>query len=828
MKPQPDSHAAGGRYEDLGRIARGGMGEVRRVRDREMNRILAMKILSWELADSAPERARFLHEADITALLQHPGVVPVHDRGQLPDGRPWFTMQEVRGRTFRQVMAAMHQDDAPAPWPLRRGVELLTRACEAVAYAHDRGVVHRDLKPDNLMLGEFGEVLVMDWGLAKRIGEDHEDLQRAADHAPDRDHSREKAPPRDPALTTSDEILGTLAYMPPERARHGHRMDAPGGDVYSLGAILYELVGRRRPYTGTGEAVWGQLLSGPPAPLASLGAAVPEPLVRICERAMARDPAARYPHAGVLSAALRAWLDDTERRERARAIVARSDALVPDIAARRAQAHALRSSARALWSDILPFDPVARKAPVWAMEDRADALAREAAIAEETWLQTLRSALEEDPSLPEAHERLAQHYHERMCEAEAARDREREARYEALLRNHDRGRYTAFLSGRGALTVVTEPAGARALLYRYEERMRRLEPVFVEDLGPTPLIEAPLARGSYVLRLRAPGCAEVTYPFVIERGEGGRGDWHGVAPGERAPHVIALPRLGDIDQAGEVYVPAGWTQLGGDPEAPDALPRTRAWLDGFIISRFPITNAAYLAFLNDLVSQGRDEEAVRACPRMSSTTDGDPVLVYGRDRGRDGESGRFTLDSIPAQGPADRDPGKRWTPRSPVVRIAWRDAVAFAAWQARRGKRAYRLPHELEREKATRGVDGRFFPWGYHFDATWACMLASHPGETARVEVDAFAGDESPYGMRGGAGNTRDLCMNEWTLSGPAMTDGRFALTHADPADDAYRAVRGGAWSSVESHCRAAARFVLRPSQERSTTGIRLVRPYPA
>ncbi|MCA9625128.1 MAG: serine/threonine protein kinase, partial [Myxococcales bacterium] len=154
------------RYQDRGLIGRGGQGEVRRVYDSHIGRVLAMKILSFAKLGQPRAHARFWNEARITANLQHPAIVPVHDMGKLEDGRPFFTMAEVQGRTFTAHIRDLHDLTEPLEQrrALRRIVQSLARACEGLAYAHSRGVMHRDIKPHNLMVGRFGEVQVMDWG----------------------------------------------------------------------------------------------------------------------------------------------------------------------------------------------------------------------------------------------------------------------------------------------------------------------------------------------------------------------------------------------------------------------------------------------------------------------------------------------------------------------------------------------------------------------------------------------------------------------------------------------------------------------------------------
>lgn len=811
----PRAVALPARYEDLGLIGSGAFGDVHRVRDTLLDRVLAMKVLRAGHTESTAIRRRFTTEAQIAAQLQHPGIVTAYDRGELGDGRLWFTMREIRGRTLRDVIDDMHAASSPAGfgaasagWTFRRLVDAFARIAQAVAYVHSRGVVHRDLKPANLMIGEFGEVVVMDWGVARRIG-----------HAESRDEGG--APPsntRSPKATQIGAVVGTPAYMPPEQAAGDSALHGPASDIYSLGAVLYSLLTGRPPYVGRGPDVIRQILAGPPVPLreAALGGPpVPAELASISERAMRRDIAERHANAEALAAEVLTWLDGARRRDQALAIIDQARSLEPEIARARAGAEAAEAKARSLLAALRSFDPIDAKRPGWLLEDEAKGLLRSAALVETSWLELLHGALTVDPDLPEAHVRLADHYRQCLITAEAAHRDEDSARFAALLEAHDRGgRYAAFLRGEGRLSLATDPPGAEVALLRHAARDRRLvadEPV---QLGQTPFDRIPVPRGDHLLILRAPGRAETRYPIVIERD----GSWDGQPPGASSDETscpVVLAKEGELGPD-DCYVPAGWCWIGGDEVTSDSLPRRRIWVDGFILRRFPVTNAEYLAFLNDLVSSGREAEALAASPRsqLGRAASAEEHLALRRDG-----AGLFTLR------PASADPP--WDPGAPVVLVDWYAATAYAGWLAARTGQPWRLPNEIEREKASRGVDGRLQPWGNHVDATFACVLDGFEGEPRQERVSGHPFDESPYGVRGLAGNVRDWCINVWRHEGPLVEDGRLRLDPAAPGDPDFRVIKGGAWASTMIHSRAAARFGARPGVCRPVVGIRVARSWP-
>lgn len=810
------------RYTDLAQLGIGGMGEVRRVLDRRLNRPVAMKIIRPSMVYSPEAMARFLEEAQIAAQLEHPGIVPVYDAGRLADGRAWFTMKEVQGTTLDRVIAAVHgvsvaprwqsTDDG---WTLRRLVGAFARLCEAMAYAHARGVIHRDLKPGNVMIGRFGEVMLLDWGLGKV-------LEQRSTPATPHDAVRTERTERDLFQTQVGEVGGTVMYMPPEQAQGRVADLGPPTDVYALGAILHHILANSPPYViGSVAGLLRAQRDGPPDPPGPLvgdgvarsserGLPVPQDLWAICTRALSYDAASRYPDAAELAEEVSAWLEGAQRRERALAVVAEADELRPRIVRLRERAAELQERAAALLSGVSALAPVSAKRPAWQAEADAQRLTREGDLAEERMVQALHAALSHLPDLADAHSRLAAYYRGAHADAEASGDTALAARLELRLRAHDDGEHTAYLAGDGALTLLTEPAGAEVILLPLREVDRRLEPRDGRTIGTTPLFASRLPRGRYLVELRLPEHEVVRYPIAISRLE----HWHGVGPGEHAPRPVQLPQAGAL-APDEIYVPAGWCHIGGDEAATRSLPDWHVWVDGFVIQRFAVTNRQYLDFLDDLVAKGRDELAEQCVPRERSARPGglgDPI--YGRD-----ERGRYRL--VP-----DAE-GDVWDADWPVVMVPWTAARDYASWLAETTGQPWRLPSEGEWEKAARGVDRRAYPWGDQLDLTWCLTQDSHDGRMMPARVQSFPGDVSIYGVRGLAGNVRDWCREADGDSEQAVSTDRLSITDlSEGQPDLLRLSRGGCWYSHHRDARTASRVKSPQSFRAAGVGIRLVRSF--
>ncbi|MBV8761530.1 MAG: protein kinase, partial [Deltaproteobacteria bacterium] len=273
------------RYEQVAEQGRGGLGRVVRAVDKRLGRTVAVKEL---LRQDDWHEARFVREALITARLEHPGIVPVHEAGRWPNGAPYYVMKLVEGRTLKELMAGH------ASW--RERLELLphiTAIADAVGYAHSEGVIHRDLKPSNVIVGSFGETIVIDWGLARDckrdIPEPHGEMAIATGSG---------------VSTVSGKIVGTPAYMAPEQAR-GEPVDERA-DVYAIGAVLYELLAGKAPHADeTPQSALDRVIAGPPAPLPHVAPGAPTELCDIVAKAMARVPGDRYANAKELAEDLR-------------------------------------------------------------------------------------------------------------------------------------------------------------------------------------------------------------------------------------------------------------------------------------------------------------------------------------------------------------------------------------------------------------------------------------------------------------------------------------------------------------------------------------------
>ena len=816
------------RYRLGAEMGRGGLGCVYAAEDRDLRREVAIKLIREGLDVEFEER--FVREARMTALLDHPNIVPVYDFGILnrrdpTDGRVsrqlFIAMKMIRGRTLQDVVHALRRGDAESlrAFTRTRLLGIFQSICLGVAYAHSRGVVHRDLKPANVMIGEFGETLVVDWGLAKTAGES-EDSRGSSSPAPSDDGLSTQ-------ITLAGSVLGTPNYMPPEQAAGKLGEVEPRSDIYALGGILFTLLTWQTP---------GPRKTG----LDGVAQPVPPDLDSLWRRAMAAKKEDRFQSAMEMHSEVQLFLEGAKARERAdseahehvvkgRMLMARFRELAGEV---DAQAKVVKE----LSERIKPSRPAEEKRPLWeaqtrVKDERIEAFA--AASAE------FGQALTVKADSAEALDAKCEQFLERFLEAERQRDRKEMLLSRRMLESYDReGRYRAKLDAPGRLSIRTfayrcgclapirhpgwrveiaetctipwqdgrprpdlpvtdmdrpvpalrtfpegvrwghsgacalhEVQGADVWIARYEERDMRLQPGELRFLGKTPLSNVELPQGSYRCILKAEGFAEIFLPVRIDRG----GVW---------TQDINLFRADEIPE-GFCHVTGGPFVFGGKWAGGDEAERKTT--EDVFIARFATTCAEYLEFLNALWADGNPDVARRRQPREG-------IQNWWIEEG-----GRFRLPT------ASEDPKMSWDPRWPVFSITWFDAVAYCAWRSKREGRTYRLMHEEEYEKAARGVDGRIYPYGDDFDGIYSHTSTAIPEKLSPMPVDSFPADESPFGVRGLSGGVEAWCFG--TLEVPYRE---------------WRCLRGGAWSSTSARARPGARRGGLPTYLNMHNGFRL------
>jgi serine/threonine-protein kinase len=571
----PEEAAAARRYDLGAELGRGGSGRVAVAVDRHIGRRVALKTL---IGGATAERAlvqRFVEEARITGQLEHPSVIPIYDLGVLADGQPFYVMRVVPRRTLRDVLRDPEQR---REWPLVRLCGMFVQVCRAMAYSHARGVIHRDLKPDNVLLGEYGEVYVADWGIARLAGE-KETL--AAPVAAADTTAR--------AGTIIGSILGTPGYMPPEQALGRWDEVDHRADLFALGAILYEILTARRPFEGDSVLrIVAHTVNDPVRPPQDVWPACPLVLADLCLKLLQKERDKRPASADEVAEEVEAFLEGAKerqrRREEADALAAAAAAPLGDWRGLRAVRDQLAAEAERALAEVQSWEPPERKREAWSLEDQARAAGHEAGRVLAEAVELFVRALGHDPLHAEARAGLAELY---CANAALARDERREADhlyYDALMRNYDDGRLSARLAEEARLSVSTEPAGAALTAWRWVESPDRvLAPADETALGEAPVGEARLAPGSWVLEARAEGLAPARWPFVCQ-------------PGEHVAAALRLVPEAAIGGAAFVYVPAGRATLGGDAAAIDALGRRDVDVAGFLLGRFPVTAEEWQAF----------------------------------------------------------------------------------------------------------------------------------------------------------------------------------------------------------------------------------------
>jgi len=767
------------RYEVGSWRTKGGMGEVEEVLDLLLGRRVVRK-RPLRGNRNEPGWLAFVHEAQVTAELSHPAIVPLLDLRMDLQGF-YYLMPLVAGTNLREVLKGLANGDdgLRRRFGLRRLLHVFRTVCGAVAHAHDRGIVHRDIKPDQILLGRHDEVLLTDWGLAARLGGTVDPLPAGSGTALSASSVRS-------GQTVLEGMHGGPQYQPPERLTPGKVPAEFTQDVYSLGAVLYHVLtlhapvdeprdpGLRRDDLAYMAFLQRQISRLSPPSSRPWGAPLDPVWDEICQRCLAVMPVDRYPDAGALYRDVEQALSEFEeaRRRRARATeaLAAGERAEEELVAAARSLEEARRLRRELEARITPQQPLGAKRPLWEAEDLEQRAEREHAERFAAAEREYGLALSIDPASGEARARLSDLYLRRAEEARQAGDEAGRAYNLERLRAYDDGTRAERLSRPVWLTVECEPDGAEVRLAPLIERDRRLLAGDWQELGKAPLVSRELDGGRYTLEIAAHGRMTARYALRLE-------------PGDALTLAPNLPALADVPEP-FVYVPAGPAWIGGDPMVAGTGPRRSVHLPDFAIGAFPVTLQQYRRFLDALPR----ETAHQRVPR--DPVDGQPLLRV------DGDGW-----SIP---PEDHH-GDPVTPDMPVLLVRAVDAEAYATWASGRDGRTYRLPVRDEWEYAARGSDGRYFPWGDRYEATYAWGRDQQAGKPLPAPVGRCAEDRSVVGARDLAGGVGD-----W-LADPYSEDG------------AKRHVGGGSWFASAGMARLARRFGFDPSQRSAGLGFRLV-----
>jgi eukaryotic-like serine/threonine-protein kinase len=764
------THGAPQRYQLGEPLGEGGVGQVMAALDRKIGRSVALKTLRQDRTELIVQQ-RFLTEARITAQLEHPCLIPVYDMGSFLSGKPFYTMRIVKHRSLREVLRDPEQRQH---FSFNRVISIFMQVCRGLAYAHSRGVIHRDLKPDNILLGDYGEVYVADWGVAKVLGE--------AELVP----SPIESLPSSHAGTQVGTLLGTPGYMAPEQAGGDPSKVDSLSDLFSMGVILYEILTDQKPFQGKTlySILSATVMHHPPRPR-ELVPSCALVLDDLCMKLLSKEKAERPSSAEMVANEVEAFLEGQKekgrRREEAQRLVTEASEPLRRYLRLGEKQERFIGEARNLLKAIKPHDPAENKRTAWELQDQAiEAASQRGKILAEI-VDLFVKALGHDPECREASQGLASLYYTKAKEAEVSRDEPARIFYESLVLDYDDGHYTKILTAESKLSLSSNPLGARVTAFLYQQRDRILLPEHPITLGVTPL-EASLPAGRYRLVLEHSEFRPVELPVWCRRND----------HNQLSVNLYTEQDLG----ASFVYIPAGDAILGGDEDAADPMPRQTLYLPDFAISRYPVTFGEYLAFINDLWPKHRRQVEPRL-PR--SENEG---LFVKQVEGLWVPHYEVIISEQAAQTfCAEQD-----LMQVPVFGVDWLDALSYCTWKSQRDKTSYRLPQEAEWE-------------------TFCKMRASRPNYPQPEPIGRFSIDTSPYGVCDLAGGVR-----EWVADIHGELTSVEALRRADTTglptknDGELRMLRGGAWNIPMYRCRATSRFRNFMKSRASNNGFRLAK----
>ncbi|HEX5058961.1 MAG TPA: bifunctional serine/threonine-protein kinase/formylglycine-generating enzyme family protein, partial [Kofleriaceae bacterium] len=664
----------------------------------------------------------------------------IYDAGTDNVRGPFYVMRKVTETSLEMILHQRKTGEGnPHDYTLNRLLRYFLQVCNAVDYAHHRGVIHCDIKPANILLGDYGEVLLVDWGLAQS---------------------------RNHPLGVRG---GTLGYMAPEQMDPKiERLDWRT-DVFALGAIIYEILcglpafkdARNSDVTAVGKDP-ARIYKTPELPSLKTAVEIPREVEEICMQAIAVDREQRLETVRELANAIEEWIEGSKQKERQRIEADKSADTGDELAERYHEFVESRPEKltvfRALRADVLPFAPLDDKQDLWDAEDIVRVTDALQVRTFHSAVSAYERALDAVPGHTRARRGLARLYWAELQRARHRGESLDQVAYEQLLREVDDGTFVRELQRDGLLELTIGAHAGRVTLAKLVERQRRLVEGSSEVIEERSSAHRSLAAGRYVVTSTiGDGPGTVSWPVSIEAGQLCR---ISVEPPE-------VGRIGD----NEVLIPAGPARLGGDPFASESDEVVIADVPAFVLQRFPVTFLQWNQFLDDMRKHGL-AFASKHVPKLRVGDQGNPDV--------------------------------------PVFGISAESAEAYAEWLSKKDGRTWRLPTEIEWEKAARGTDGRIYPWGDHFDALFCKMRDSRPGTPTAEPIGTFEWDVSPYGVRDLAGGVADWCIPDHRRTAPR-----------EPREVVSR---GGAWCDWAIDCRLASRRRYLATEHSARVGVRLAR----
>jgi len=765
------------RYVTREVIDEGGMGVIQKIWDDDLQRHLVRKFpkirpgadpwkCTWQLS-------RFLQEAQITSQLNHPGILPVHDLGLDADGTAFYTMPLITGETLDRVFAAHAAGDPE--WTLTRCLNVLIKVLEALAFAHSLGVVHRDIKPGNVMVGRFGETYVMDWGLSRVLGQPDLHNSRIASAVRSNRAAERHSSPSSPLFTWDGQVIGTPAYMAPEQATGKIDEIGPRTDIYAVGAILYQLLSGKAPYesmcpTPTAHTILSLVREGPPEGLAELSPDTPRALAAICAKAMAREPRDRYANARTMARQIEAFRDDRPTEDASgweilRLAVRRNWALLSTAAAavivivlglvavilfRDAESTRRQRIDDALWASVLverseanyPIHPDnVPRMDTWLTRAR-ELLSRRPGYAAEA-----RQGLVTDPPYGPERERMLEHM---ATIAGIVPVLERHRSLALDLRKRSIEAY------RDAWDRACE-AIAKSPVYRRRVHLQR-------QLGLVPLRADPVT-----------GYWEFWMPLT--------GEPPGFDP--EKPGYRLTPESSIV----LVLLPGGEFWIGSRPEehpTSGEMPRRERLIAPFFIGKYEVQQAVWERIMASNPSLYRSGTKITGC-------------------------------------------AEEYTPLHPVDSISWQDAYRFAH------RIGLRLPSETQWEYACRAGSSTAYSNGN--DPVSGLRDRENVRDLSAIPDPSKPGNAAPWndGFRRSAPIGRFLpnCFGlhdmqgnlaEWTSDPWTPMHALEAPASVSPDSDTLCVVRGGHYYQVPAYCRAGFRSPQNTTAQHSVIGLRVAR----